>query len=893
MNNIIYKILGPVLTLTVLAIFSGCVKNDIHGEKGGSDEMTIKWSVSVPMSKIPSTETRAMQGPDENHVQTLDVLAFTRTIGETSTEQEFFAYHTVGYNIKNVSANKEEWNFEASILPTAAGKEVRFVVLANLRKEIAEELAKIQEGQVVSRKVLLEKIVFNANAVWDTSVGNVRYLPMWGETSNGYKMVGKTFPDIEQISLMRAVARVDIGLHDPANIPFKINKIVIHNAAKQGLAAPHPDNVVNKIAVTPTLPEGYLTGNSDKYTDITYELAAEQNAFLRDIYIAEAKNKQRELSEVTCVLIQGTYSGPGAANKATWYRIDFVAHANGTETQLDILRNYFYRINITDVLRDGYNSMSDAASHPADNSIITDITFGDNIYVNHVTWNGRYMLGVSEKDIVMNAWEQEGYIIRVKTNYPGGWTWSAHEEPLPTSNSVSWLYASDYPEPDRFFLGTHEYTGNGTRTGYIIFKAGTELLYAVKVTQDPGLNPTLKIVDANGEEVNELLFKQGDKVTDLGTEKFYVKWMPENNDVAVSLSNIGRAFNFGSGDRIENGDVLSWKIHEGERMFEISPDLFTDSQINPAAGGNPFLEESTTVKFSIGGRVSKEVKLTQRHYDMISYEYKYGYLLDGSTHAIKVRTNVEWSRLTVMAGEIIDNIVTTSFGVNDEVKDVEFRFKAKNQTTGNNSWYDTPAWVRFNPIGSNSSLCNNKEIYIRGFMCGRDNNALAVWLGENGRTDNANMAGKSSYLTHMYGDRCWMVQNSMEGTPVAKMYDDDPSKVNGYYYLKSQAKKDACPDGWRLPDYADSEVLRPLAEGAANKSGAGKWWINASYGAAAGQLMIYDSSWYGWGSVGYWFLRDDIGARFYAFTNSASMSYDGVGYQWNSVRCIFKKHYDE
>jgi uncharacterized protein (TIGR02145 family) len=147
-------------------------------------------------------------------------------------------------------------------------------------------------------------------------------------------------------------------------------------------------------------------------------------------------------------------------------------------------------------------------------------------------------------------------------------------------------------------------------------------------------------------------------------------------------------------------------------------------------------------------------------------------------------------------------------------------------------------------------------------------------LGDCGTGGDADyqMIGNNVYLTHEYGTgsnkRCWMVQNSMEGTPSSIGYGLDASgvpqdapysaehigKVNGYYYAKEQ-KTGACPTGWHIPSVQEATVLVDVTHYSVSSPPFYKWWYGSGgidNGTFAGRGVNGGLYWYEWGEYGYW-----------------------------------------
>lgn len=113
--------------------------------------------------------------------------------------------------------------------------------------------------------------------------------------------------------------------------------------------------------------------------------------------------------------------------------------------------------------------------------------------------------------------------------------------------------------------------------------------------------------------------------------------------------------------------------------------------------------------------------------------------------------------------------------------------------------------------------------------------------------------GNNDYLTHRYGTKCWMVQNSKEGTPAATTYPGQTS-VGAYYpYVYSMLRyREVCPPGWHIPTNEEAEKM--ISHAKPDPNGIGKFWwgpLGAANHAFEGEINNYG----GWGTNGYWAIN--------------------------------------
>lgn len=126
-------------------------------------------------------------------------------------------------------------------------------------------------------------------------------------------------------------------------------------------------------------------------------------------------------------------------------------------------------------------------------------------------------------------------------------------------------------------------------------------------------------------------------------------------------------------------------------------------------------------------------------------------------------------------------------------------------------------------------------------FCGFGGNAKLLHIGNN------------DYLTHRYGTKCWMVQNSKEGTPVATTYPGQTSVGAYYSYTYSQQiTENPCPSGWHVPTNDEAESMVSYAK--ANPYGTGKFWWGP-LGLANHAFEGAQNAYGGWGTNGYWAIN--------------------------------------
>jgi len=170
--------------------------------------------------------------------------------------------------------------------------------------------------------------------------------------------------------------------------------------------------------------------------------------------------------------------------------------------------------------------------------------------------------------------------------------------------------------------------------------------------------------------------------------------------------------------------------------------------------------------------------------------------------------------------------------------------------------------------------------------------------------------GKNFYYTHEFMIngvmRCWMVENSREGTPrymeltgipnfvsVWNQHGSQPVGARGFYYTWATAQTDACPPGWSVPTPQEfgrnsGEGLWATLEAMPNNNNADnprRFWHTAPYARAGFRNSL--GHWLQWDNWSYWWSSTSA-QRFEANRHSAgSLEFSSGNLGGGaSVRCI-------
>ncbi len=666
---------------------TSCVAEHLdNGDEGANKSSSVRISLQMPSAS--AHRTYAISAPDENEVETIDILAFRK---DNSTSSGWaFAYKVQGTSITNKSEDGLKKQFDATLYQMSG--EQTFVVLANVRNEV-EGLGDIAIG--ADKNALLKRLVCTDPDNWDTDP--FRPFPMWGEKT---LVLTVNTTEITELKMLRSIARLDVVLSEQVTDAgsFVLKEVYIYNSKKKGYIVPASGNIPSGTTVTAaTIPEDldeYKLWNNP--SSLSYLVpTAMKNAFERTVYLFESKAVPKSTpSKATCVVVGGKY---GADSEASYYRVDLITQ-DETPTFRDILRNHQYRINISKVSGTGFPTPDDAFNSKTVN-MEAEVVDWDNGGDTQVIIEGQHMLSVDPGKLSFSR-DPETKPLTVYTDYPAGWSIEKIVETADGTTLASWITVSNASPGDANMKQTLSVTvtENNTsseRSAWIVVAAG-RMRYKVVVSQSTVSELKLSIVNPHtGNELNEMLFASGKDMLP-AARLFAVNWLPTGNTVAVTTSSVGTypAFTYqGGSDAISTGTLPAG----GNKTYTIQPTPFTSAQLGDA---NPFPERITQVEYKISNgveTVSRNIILRQIVYNLIP-DKEVAYLMNGGEHSFTVKSNYPWKAEIVQWGdEVGKNVVTklvTTNGDANTTTGVQVKFETSEDLT-NPSIYAGTAKVKF------------------------------------------------------------------------------------------------------------------------------------------------------------------------------------------------------
>lgn len=415
--------------MSAVLILFGCIDDQEPSSIEKTGENMVRFSIQV--SGLRPVRTRTLVESDENKVTDVEILLFNTTNGQLALDPVY---------VNSVQDDPNDVGTKTFSVKIPAGT-YNVVMLANTHNELTAITGAGAISVGDSKEDVLATLIVEKNSKWgnDPSSSDYRSIPMWGELSS--LTVGPNTPTNNPVTLIRMLAKIDVVLTNATTIAnFKLKSVRLYNAKDEGCIVPQTGNWdhTHSLATAPSIPS---TASSIS-TPLVYEdteITTTDVSCTNQIYTFE--NAKKTSSSIQpgdpCLVIGGVFNGDAAE---TFYKVEFAQTSANTTTYLDLLRNHHYRVNIIEVSGRGYSTAAEAFSSKALN-IKTEITERDATKIKDFTFNGQYMMGVSQKEFSfeVDPVDQNNLdnMLSVTTDYPGGWTVDKIVDNA--NNPVTWL----------------------------------------------------------------------------------------------------------------------------------------------------------------------------------------------------------------------------------------------------------------------------------------------------------------------------------------------------------------------------------------------------------------------------------------------------------------------
>ena len=696
-----YTLIVAFLAISMgIPLVQGC--SDPFDKYGnGGTEMPVRegWT-SVSMSveglglRNPLTRSLTPEGENSTAAERIRVLVFDKD-NKFSYEAKVTSYIPSG----NPADKKDKGTMTLLAKNTPSGDTSTFVMLANVTRS-ANTDADGLTGK--TREEVMQLFTFSMP---DKGIWKDGELPMWG-ASDPVRVdhSAGAVPKLGTVYLVRAVARVDVGLN-LSNISegastfdekaggiegITLTKVFFYNTNTTGRVSPFENGIywdeANRKAKQPSIPDPApaVTGKIDKTSSIV-----DEKILLREVYVPEAvnvptaatqgangetlpENNTEKYLKRPYIIVGLTGADKSRPDKETFFRIDYLkrtgAEADATYEYLPLLRNYRYLVNIKAVGGPGFDTEEDARKGPAANIMYNVVVWNEST-MSDVLYDGQYMLGVSADHFTFYR-EGGSLTAKVQTSWPEGFTveglpaWISYsikpsdpDKTAPTDEKTVTFTVTEHVDASRRWPEKPEDAQNTLKAAYVKagrmkwflgFEQSKDINVTLQIFADEACSRPLEFIEVNqyGEsygQADKVITKDGRTLTaeEAGARvTFYVKTEPHDLE-PVFHAEAANPFKIEKAGQLAGG---IWKY------------TVTASDIT---GNTEYFDNfNTTYTFTVthaetGRSASGKLSLLQKEYNAIPFFDKFLhqsllvsnnsiYLMDGKQKQYYVKANSEY-----------------------------------------------------------------------------------------------------------------------------------------------------------------------------------------------------------------------------------------------------------
>ena len=696
-----YTLIVAFLAISMgIPLVQGC--SDPFDEYGnGGTEMPVRdgWT-SVSMSveglglRNPLTRSLTPEGENSTAAERIRVLVFDKD-NKFSYEAKVTSYIPSG----NPADKKGKGTMTLLAKNTPSGDTSTFVMLANVTRSAntdADGLA----GK--TREEVMQLFTFSMP---DKGVWKDGELPMWG-VSDPVRVdhSAGAVPKLGTVYLVRAVARVDVGLN-LSNMSegastfdekaggiegITLTKVFFYNTNTTGRVSPFENGIywdeVNRKAKQPSIldPAPAVTGKIDRTSSIV-----DEKILLREVYVPEAvnaptaatqgangetlpENNTENYLKRPYIVVGLTGADKSRPDKETFFRIDYLkrtgAEADATYEYLPLLRNHRYLVNIKAVGGPGFDTEEDARKGPAANIMYNVVVWNESM-MSDVLYDGQYMLGVSADHFTFYR-EGGSLTAKVQTSWPEGFTieglpaWIGYsikpsnpDKTAPTDEKTVTFTVTEHVDASRMWPEKPEdaqdalkaaYVKAGRMKWFLGFEQSKDINVTLQIFADEACSRPLEFIEVNqyGEsygQADKVITKDGQTLTaeEAGARvTFYVKTEPHDLE-PVFHAEAANPFKIEKAGQLAGG---IWKY------TVTAPDITGNTEY--------FDNFNTTYTLTVthvgtGKSASGKLSLLQKEYNAILFFDKFLhqsllvssnsiYLMDGKQKQYYVKANSEY-----------------------------------------------------------------------------------------------------------------------------------------------------------------------------------------------------------------------------------------------------------
>lgn len=696
-----YTLIVAFLAISMgIPLVQGC--SDPFDEYGnGGTEMPVRdgWT-SVSMSveglglRNPLTRSLTPEGENSTAAERIRVLVFDKD-NKFSYEAKVTSYIPSG----DPADKKDKGTMTLLAKNTPSGDTSTFVMLANVTRSAntdADGLA----GK--TREEVMQLFTFSMP---DKGIWKDGELPMWG-ASDPVRVdhSAGAVPKLGTVYLVRAVARVDVGLNlsntsEGASTfdekaggieGITLTKVFFYNTNTTGRVSPFENGIywdeANRKAKQPSIPDPApaVTGKIDRTPSIV-----DEKILLREVYVPEAvnvptaatqgangetlpENNTENYLKRPYIVVGLTGADKSRPDKETFFRIDYLkrtgAEADATYEYLPLLRNHRYLVNIKAVGGPGFDTEEDARKGPAANIMYNVVVWNEST-MSDVLYDGQYMLGVSADHFTFYR-EGGSLTAKVQTSWPEGFTieglpaWISYsikpsdpDKTAPTDEKTATFTVTEHVDASRRWPEKPEDAQNALKAAYVKagrmkwflgFEQSKDINVTLQIFADEACSRPLEFIEVNqyGEsygQAGKVVTKDGRTLTaeEAGARvTFYVKTEPHDLE-PVFHAEAANPFKIEKAGQLAGG---IWKY------TVTAPDITGNTEY--------FDNFNTTYTFTVthvetGRSASGKLSLLQKEYNAIPFFDKFLhqsllvsnnsiYLMDGKQKQYYVKANSEY-----------------------------------------------------------------------------------------------------------------------------------------------------------------------------------------------------------------------------------------------------------
>ncbi|MDR1004351.1 MAG: hypothetical protein LBL97_05020 [Prevotellaceae bacterium] len=457
----------------------GCIdENLLPGGDSDANNVYVTLTLNAPSGDNIAATRGATEEKAERTIQNISVLVFRRETSSGGAVTETLAYQAKATDISG--GTNGVYSTVVSLVKSTGNDLYNVVVIANKGEDVGYSLY----GK--TREEVQQALTFNYSGDWSMTDGKNAPFPMWGESYFGKIDKDSYLSQAASISMLRALARVDVGLSFTPTAEgslqseafagisgWTLKSVHLYRTRTQGCVIPAATayDTDSKSVTAPTVPGSASLNNPGnagvvdggkiyQSPNVTGSVSNLASGSVHQIYIPENTAASDETATAVVVGLEEQSS-----SKTYYYRIDLGGNRN---TLKPILRNYRYVLSITGVNGQGMDTPDDALHAVRANLDYVVLPWNENgrsdLWV-----SGNYYFRVDKREVVLPARElsdytqDDAYSLRYETNLPLDsiqWQWDSENPPIDYTVKHEPATSADAAN-----VGLFQFAAKGNNTG--------------------------------------------------------------------------------------------------------------------------------------------------------------------------------------------------------------------------------------------------------------------------------------------------------------------------------------------------------------------------------------------------------------------------------------------